>query len=102
MQTATPAVTTPTNTNGGRAARSNESAYQRANVPPTNITGVDHAAKTANLRDRATIHMLNRHPMKDITNAAIGPRVSISEAASNEFLTTNAPASLIPLATKGP
>src|SRR5215472_17153846 len=96
-----PAVRTPANTNGGRAARSSESAYQRANAPATKIKGVNHAAKTAKLRDRAIIHAFKRHPMKDSTNAAIGPRVSTSDAASNEFVTTNAPASLRPLARKG-
>ena len=86
--------------------RRSSGALQRVRVPQGDRAGyekkgVNHAAKTAKLRDRAMIHAFERLPAKDNTSAAIGTRTSISDAASNEFLTTNAPASLMPLATKG-
>jgi hypothetical protein len=100
-QSTIPAVRTPAITNGGRAARSKESAYQRAAAPATKKNGANHAAKTANLRGRFIIQAFETLPLKASTRAAIGIRTKISDAASNEFLTTNAPASPIPLATKG-
>ncbi len=101
LQSAIAAVRTPAITNGGRAARSSESAYQRLAAPTINIKGVNHAARRVRLRGHAVIQAFERLPLKDSTNAAIGMRISISDAASNEFLTTNAPGSLMPLAAKG-
>jgi hypothetical protein len=100
-QSAIPAIRTPAITNGGRAERSKESAYHRATAPATKKNGVNHAAKTASLRGRFIIQAFETPPLKASTKAAIGIRTSISDAASNEFLTTNAPASPMPLATKG-
>jgi len=57
------------------------------------------AARTANVFD-LVIHELKRLPIRDIPNAAMGVLISISDAAVNEFLTTNAPVSCMPLATK--
>ncbi len=88
-------------TNGGRSERCSESAYQRLAAPATKIRGVNPAARTASFRGHFVIHAFERLAPNDSTNAAIGTRTSISDAASNEFLTTNAPGSLMPLATKG-
>src|ERR1035438_7050970 len=92
-QSAIPAVRTPAITNGGRAARSKESPYQGAAAPATKKNGVNHAAKTASLRGRFIIQAFEAPPIEASTRAAIGIRISISDAASNEFLTTKAPAS---------
>ena len=98
---ATPAVRTPVITNGGRAARSKEFACQRAAAPATKEKGVNHAAKTVSLRGHFVIQAFKTPPMKASARAATGIRTNISDAASKEFRTTNAPASPMPLATKG-
>lgn len=100
-QTAMPAVRTPAITNGGRAARSSKSAYQSAAAPATKIKGVNQAARMAKLRDRVVIQALKKLPREESASTAIGIRTNISNAALSDFLSTNAPAWLIPLATNG-
>ena len=85
---------------GGRAARSRESAYQRLAAPAAKTKGVMQAAMMAMNRGHAVIHALARPPPKASSKAAIGSRTRISLADSKEFLTTNAPGSVMPLAKK--
>ena len=85
-------------TKGGRAARSRESAYQRERAPAAKTTGTSKAAANGVLRERPLIHAFARPPASEGRMARAGMATSASNAASNEFLTMNAPGSLIPLA----
>jgi hypothetical protein len=87
-------------TNGGRAARSSKPAYQREITPAAKTKGMNQAIKSETLRERGMIHAFERLPLKDSTPPAIGKRTSISDPDSKAFLTTNAPGSRMPLATK--
>ena len=63
--------------------RRSDSALQRARVPEgaapaTKTKGVNHAAKRAELRDRAVIHAFERVPAKDRTNAAMSWATGLS------------------------
>ena len=89
---------TPVITNGDRAARSSEFAYDRAATPVASISGVMLAAANTVVRERLLIHALARAPAKDMKIAEAGMRTSPSDAASSEFFTAKAPGSLMPLA----
>src|SRR5882724_3785854 len=94
---ATPASTTPVITNGGRAARSRESACHKAAAPATNINGVSHVAASAVRSDTPLIHAFVTAPINDKNTAKIGMRTSPSDVASSIFLTRTTPGSFIPL-----
>src|ERR1039457_2513330 len=93
----TAANKSPVMMNGGRAARSRESAYQRNSATAANTIGIRQAATRTVWLARRLIHRFASPPPSDRINASTGRRTRASEAASNPFLITKAPGSLIPL-----
>jgi hypothetical protein len=77
----------PNTTNGGRAARSSESACHNAAALIANIIGVTPAAERAMFRVRPVIHEFASTPVRDRNRAKIGMRTRPSDAASSEFFT---------------
>lgn len=92
---------TPATTSGGRAERSREFANSSAAAPVTKKSGARQAAASDALRDHRVIQALAEAPKSDENSAKTGMRTRPSEAASSEFLSRNAAASLMPLAANG-